>query len=179
MSELSGTPHRDIDPDALRKELQELRDQVARLAESQPAEATPQVVAKPHPKCFIIMPFGNRDLEDLYNEFILPVLDTCELECARGDDIFGSNVVMEDVRAAIANADLVIADLSGQNPNVFYEVGIAHTLGKPVLLLSQSVDDVPFDLRHRRVLPYDYTPVGCKRFVAKLREHVIAMLGGE
>ncbi len=73
--------------------------------------------------------------------------------------------------------DLVIADLSGQNPNVFYEVGIAHTLGKPVLLLSQSIEDVPFDLRHRRVLPYEYTPIGCKRLVARLREHVLAMLG--
>jgi len=76
------------------------------------------------------MPFGIQDLEDLYSEFIVPVLDDCKLECARGDDIFGSNVVMEDVKAAIATADLVIADLSGQNPNVFYEVGIAQTLGK-------------------------------------------------
>jgi hypothetical protein len=125
------------------------------------------------------MPFGIQDLEDLYNEFILPVLDGCNLECARGDDIFGSNVVMDDVKAAIAKADLVIADLSGQNPNVFYEVGIAHTLGKPVLLLSQSIEDVPFDLRHRRVLPYEYTPIGCKRLVARLREHVLAMLGIE
>jgi nucleoside 2-deoxyribosyltransferase len=66
-------------------------------------------------KCGIIMPFGIKDLEDLYNEFIL----------------------MEDKKAAIATADLVIADLSGQNPNVFYEVGIAHTLGKPVLLLAR------------------------------------------
>jgi hypothetical protein len=125
------------------------------------------------------MPFGIPDLEDLYSEFILPVLDVCKVECARGDDIFGSNVVMEDVKAAIATADLVIADLSDQNPNVFYEVGIAHTLGKPVLLLSQSIEDVPFDLRHRRVLPYEYTPIGCKRLVARLREPVLAMLGLE
>ena len=85
------------------------------------------------------------------------MLDDCKLDCTRGDDIFGLNVVMDDVRAAIATADLVIAYLSGQNPNVFYEVGIAHTLGKPVLLLSQAIEDVPFDLRHRRVLPYEYT----------------------
>jgi len=145
--------------------------------ESQQAPEQAPTPTSQHPKCFIVMPFGVQDLEDLYNEFILPVLDDCKLDCARGDDIFGSNVVMDDVKAAIATADLVIADLSGQNPNVFYEVGIAHTLGKPVLLLSQSIEDVPFDLRHRRVLPYEYTPVGCKRLIAKLREHVLAMLG--
>ena len=73
----------------------------------------------------------------------------------------------------------MIADLSVQNPNVFYEVGIAHTLEKPVLLLSQSIEDVPFDLRHRRVLPYEYSPIGCKRLIAKLREHILATLSLE
>ena len=177
MSELPGTPRRDIDPSVIQDQLEKLTAQVARLVESKEAAATPPAPASPHPKCFIIMPFGVQDLEDLYAEFILPVLDDCKLHCARGDDIFGSNVVVEDIKDAIAKSDLVIADLTGQNSNVFYEVGIAHTLGKPVLLLSQSIEDVPFDLRHRRVLAYEYTPIGCKRFVAKLREHVTAMLG--
>jgi hypothetical protein len=123
------------------------------------------------------MPFGKQDLEELYSEFLLPALKECQLECHRGDDIFGSNVVMEDVRTAIAKADLIVADLTGQNPNVFYEVGIAHTLEKPVLLLSRSIEDIPFDLRHRRVLPYEYTPIGCKRLVAKLKEHIRGILG--
>jgi hypothetical protein len=177
MSDLPGTPRRDIDPAVIQDQIEKLAAHVARLLESrEPPEAVPEPT-KQHPRCFIVMPFGVQDLEDLYSEFILPVLVDCKLDCARGDDIFGSNVVMEDVAAAIARADLVIADLSGQNPNVFYEVGIAHTLGKPVLLLSQSIEDVPFDLRHRRVLPYEYTPIGCKRFVAKLRDHVLGMLG--
>lgn len=177
MSDLPGTPRRDVDPAVIQDQIEKLTVQVARLMESREGpENVPERVSR-HPKCFIVMPFGVKDLEDLYSEFILPVLADCKLDCARGDDIFGSNVVMDDVRAAIAKADLVIADLSGQNPNVFYEVGIAHTLGKPVLLLSQSIEDVPFDLRHRRVLPYEYTPIGCKRLVARLREHVLAMLG--
>jgi hypothetical protein len=70
---------------------------------------TAQPAATPLLKCFIVMPFGIEDLEDLYREFILPVLDECKLECKRGDDIFGSNVIMDDVRAGIAAADLVIA----------------------------------------------------------------------
>ncbi|MDX1985019.1 MAG: hypothetical protein SFV51_32405 [Bryobacteraceae bacterium] len=175
MSDLSGAPRRDIDLDLLQQQLKELTERVARvMRETGPASP----VKTPDPKCFIIMPFRIQDLEDLYREFILPVLDEeCKLDCTRGDDIFGSNVIMDDVRAAIAAADLVIADLTGQNPNVFYEVGIAHTLGKPVLLLLQSIENVPFDLRPRRVLPYEYTPVGCKRLVAKLREDDLAMLG--
>ncbi len=88
--------------------------------------------------------------------------------------MFGSNVVMEDIRNAIASADLILADLTGQNANVFYEIGIAHTLQKPVLLLSYSIEDVPFDFRHRRVLPYEYTPMGCMRLVSRLKDHSIA-----
>jgi hypothetical protein len=142
MSDLPGKPRRDIDPAVIQEQIEKLSAQVARLMESREApENLPVPAPEPanrFPRCFIVMPFGVQDLEDLYSEFILPVLADCRLDCARGDDIFGSNVVMDDVRAAIAMADLVIADLSGQNPNVFYEVGIAHTLGKPVLPLSQS-----------------------------------------
>ena len=142
----------------------------------QPAQNS-LTVAKEHPKGFIIMPLGKPDIEEMYAEFLLPALQECGLECQRGDDIFGSNVIMEDVRTGIMSADLIVADLTGQNPNVFYEVGIAHTLEKPVLLLSMSIEDIPFDLRHRRVLPYEYTPMGCKRLVAKLKQHVASMLG--
>ncbi len=83
---------------------------------------------------------------------------------------------MEDVSSSIEQADLLVADLTGRNPNVFYEVGIGHALGKPVLLLAQSLDDIPFDLRHRRVLLYDYSTKGCKRLEIDLVEHVLGML---
>lgn len=178
MSDLPGRPRPGVDPAALQEQLEKLAEQLSRLLESrrQPEASQKAAPVNRRPQCFIVMPFGITDLEDLYNEFITPVLEECAVDWTRGDDIFGSNVIMDDVRAAIAAADLVIADLSGQNPNVFYEVGIAHTLGKPVLLLSQSIEDIPFDLRHRRVLAYEYTPMGCKRFVGKLKEHVLAML---
>ena len=128
-------------------------------------------------KCFIVMPFGDEDLQVVYEDFIKPVLtEQCGLECERGDDVFGSNVIMDDIQRSIAEADLVLADLTRKNANVFYEVGICHALDKPVLLLAQTVDDVPFDLRHRRVLLYDYSPRGCKRLETTLREHVTAML---
>jgi hypothetical protein len=102
--------------------------------------------------------------------------DEFSLVCERGDDVFGSNVVMEDIITSIKKSHLIIADLTRKNPNVFYEVGIAHTLGKQVLLLAQSIDDVPFDLRHRRVLLYQYTPHGCKRLEKLLKEKMTQLL---
>jgi hypothetical protein len=100
------------------------------------------------------------------------------LDCQRGDDVFGSNVVMDDIVKSINAADVILADLSRKNANVFYEVGICHALNKPVLLRAQSIDDVPFDLRHRRVLLYDYSPRGCKRLEGSLRQHMNAVLNG-
>ena len=124
---------------------------------------------------FVVMPFGLEDLQVVYEDYVKPTIEgQCYLRCIRGDDMFGSEVIMDDIIAAISNAEIVVADLTGQNANVFYEVGIAH-VGKPVLLLAQSVDDVPFDLRHRRVLIYDYSPHGCKRLEQRLKDHILDM----
>jgi nucleoside 2-deoxyribosyltransferase len=83
---------------------------------------------------------------------------------------------MDDILESIRKADVVLADLTGKNANVFYEVGICHALGKPVLLLAQSIEDVPFDLRHRRVLLYEYTPKGCKRLEDMLEHNMNAVV---
>ena len=61
---------------------------------------------------------------------------------------------MEDVWKGIFQAKVVIADLTSRNPNVYYELGIAHTLGKRFILLAQNIDDIPFDLRHYRCILY-------------------------
>jgi len=127
--------------------------------------------------CFIVMPFGNENLNVVYEDFIKPSIEnSCNLVCERGDDVFGSNVIMEDISRSIKRARLIVADLTGRNPNVFYEVGIAHTLNKSVLLLAQNVDDVPFDLRHRRVLIYDYSPRGCKKLEKDIIKSINSML---
>jgi hypothetical protein len=75
MSDLPGTPRRDIDPAVIQDQLEKLTAQVSRLMESQQATEKAPQLANRYPKCFIIMPFGIQDLEDLYNEFILPVLE--------------------------------------------------------------------------------------------------------
>lgn len=127
--------------------------------------------------CFIVMPFSIESLNIVYEDFVKPVVtERCNLRSIRGDDVFGSNVIMEDITKSIQKARLIIADLTSRNPNVFYEVGIAHALNKQVLLMTQSIDDVPFDLRHRRALVYEYSPRGCKKLEKDLYENLRDML---
>jgi hypothetical protein len=83
---------------------------------------------------------------------------------------------MDDITRSIEKAKIIVADLTGRNPNVFYEVGIAHTLNKTVLLLAQNIEDVPFDLRHRRVLLYEYSPRGCKKLENEISKNINSLL---
>jgi hypothetical protein len=162
--------------DELAAEVEQLKKKLDLLALPDTRRGLPDPGAGQR-RAFMVMPFGLEALEIVYEEFVRPTLqDVCGIVCVRGDDIFGSNVIMDDVSAAIAASDLLVADLTGRNANVFYEVGIGHALNKPVLLLAQSLDDVPFDLRHRRVLLYEYSPKGCKRLEQSVAEHVRDML---
>ena len=79
---------------------------------------------------------------------------TAGLACLRADDIWKSPTVIQDVVSLIDRSNVVICDCTGRNPNVFYEIGIAHALGREVILLTQTDEDVPFDLRHLRFVRY-------------------------
>lgn len=164
----------------LREMVNDLRVKVEAFMEGPEHRPESEKVPEPNvdPKlCFIVMPFGPEELTDVYEYFVKPSIETnCGLRCERGDDVFGSSAIMDDIRRSIERARLVVADLTSRNPNVFYEVGIAHALNKEVLLLSQSMSDVPFDLRHLRVLVYDYTPKGCKKLERNIADNVNAIL---
>jgi len=75
-------------------------------------------------------------------------------QCQRADDIWQNPSIIQDVVSLIDRSSIIICDCSGRNPNVFYEIGIAHTLGREVILITQSGGDIPFDLRHLRYVPY-------------------------
>ena len=79
---------------------------------------------------------------------------------------------MEEIWSAIALSEIVIADCTGRNPNVFYEIGLAHAIGVPVILITRSSDDVPFDLRQRRYIHYEFTPRGMKAFEEALKKTI-------
>jgi hypothetical protein len=76
------------------------------------------------------------------------------LRCRRADDIWEDPLVIQDVVSLIDRSKIVVCDCTGRNPNVFYEIGIAHTLGREVILITQSEQDIPFDLRHLRFVSY-------------------------
>lgn len=81
-------------------------------------------------------------------------VEAAGMHCLRADDIWERDHILDDVLSLIWRARVVIADLSGKNPNVFYEAGIAHTLGRDTILVAQTLDDIPFDLQGIRALKY-------------------------
>lgn len=76
------------------------------------------------------------------------------LTCIRADDIWINSAFIQDIFELIYCSKIVIVDFSGRNPNVMYEMGIAHTLGKIVIPVTQSIDDIPADIQHHRALKY-------------------------
>lgn len=85
---------------------------------------------------------------------IKKVADHMELECLRADDIWENSTFIQDIFDLIFCSRIVIVDFSERNPNVMYETGIAHTLGKIVIPITQSINDIPSDLGHHRALKY-------------------------
>jgi len=103
--------------------------------------------------CFSLMPF-QESFFCVYEEAILPAAKAAGMRSMHAGEIFDNREIIEDVWESICTARVVIADVTGRNPNVFYELGICHTLGKEVIVITQNRDDVPFDIRHRRFLEY-------------------------
>jgi hypothetical protein len=133
------------------------------------------VFPQPGPKhfdVFAIMPFS-KPFDAVYEEAIKPACLSITLRVGRGDDIFGATHVINDIWSAIYGADDVIADCTSKNPNVFYELGMAHTLGKKVILIARTEEDIPFDLRHWRYITYEVTENG----LDKLRVTLESLLG--
>ena len=100
----------------------------------------------------VMMPF-NAGFTPVY-ESMKAGVEAAGMRCLRADDIWERDHILDDVLSLIWRARVVIADLSGKNPNVFYEAGIAHTLGRDTILVAQSMDDIPFDLQGIRALKY-------------------------
>lgn len=104
--------------------------------------------------CFTIMPFGGW-FDSYYKAIYKPAIAAAGLEPCRADDLYRPSTIVTDIWSYTQSAKLILADLTGKNPNVFYELGLAHALAKPAILVTESMDDVPFDLRALRVLEYD------------------------
>jgi hypothetical protein len=104
--------------------------------------------------CFVLMPF-NPEFRKNYESVFCPAIRAANLQPLRSDEIFGARTVMLDIWRSINTAAVILAEVTGQNPNVFYELGLTHAVGKPAVIVTRSMDDVPFDLKSLRCLPYD------------------------
>jgi hypothetical protein len=105
-------------------------------------------------KCFVLMPF-KEPFNSYYKQIFVPSIEAAGYSPIRADEIYGTGVIMDDVINEIRDAEALVADITEKNPNVNYEMGIAHTLLKPVVIISQTIDDIPFDYRHLRAIIYD------------------------
>lgn len=126
---------------------------------------------------FMLSPF-REPFDTIYSNHIKPTVENIdELKCVRADDIYDNRPVIDDIWRLTNEARIVVAELTGRNPNVFYETGLAHAINKEVILITQSSDDVPFDLRHRRYIRYQNTPEGIEQFKVDLTNTITNILG--
>lgn len=121
--------------------------------------------------CFVLMPFADK-FQPIYEDHIRPAIERAGLRCERGDEVRGTNLITWDIWERINRARFLLAELTDRNSNVFYELGLAHALSKDVVLLTQSMDFVPFDLKPLRCICYEFTPRGMQKLEKALAETI-------
>jgi len=119
------------------------------------------------PFVFTLMPF-TADFFEIHRELKEAIEETFALTCKKADDFFEPRRLMDDIERCIKTAELVIADLTSRNPNVFYEVGMCHGLGRTALLLTQKIEDVPPDLQDVRHIMYENSLLGIEKLQIEL-----------
>jgi len=129
-------------------------DVKVQIAETKPDPDQTESIREFLDDCFVMMPFGTW-FDRYYKEVYFPAIKDAGFEPVRADDLFHTGSVMEQIWDQIQKAKVLLAELTGKNANVFYELGLAHALAKPVVFVTASIDDVPFDLRHLRGITYD------------------------
>lgn len=127
--------------------------------------------------CFVMMPFAS-PLGDYYSKIYEPAIKKAGLTPIRADnDIFGTGKIIDQIWSGITSAKVLIAELTSRNPNVFYELGLAHALQKPVVLVSSNEGDVPFDLKHIRVIYCDmHDPFWGNKLIEKVAENILSAM---
>ena len=117
--------------------------------------------------CFTVMPFDSR-FEGVWLNVIKPTIENHGDNCLRADNFFKVGSILDDIITSIKEVDYIIADLTIHNPNVYYELGYSHALEKKVILITQDISSIPFDLKHQRMIVYQDTAAGA----AKLKSDI-------
>jgi len=117
------------------------------------------------------MPF-KPEFNGVWQTIIKEAVESINDECIRADDIFSPGSIINDIISLINQVDYFIADVSEQNPNVYYELGLAHSTQKPVILISKNLDTLPFDINNQRVIVYEDTMSGGKKLEGDLLRYL-------
>ena len=105
-------------------------------------------------ECFTIMPFGGC-FDDYYNQIFVRAIKSAGLAPRRVDCTYSSDYIVQDIWNYTKSCKLILADLTGNNPNVYYELGLAHAIAKPTILVTESIIDIPFDVQGLPIIAYD------------------------
>lgn len=126
----------------------------------------------PKPFVFVLMPFSS-EFDDVYQLGIRPACESAGTYSERVDEQIYEGGMMQRIYNQIAKADVIVSDMTGRNPNVFYETGYAHALGKRVIMLTQDSADIPFDLKDYPHIVYEGKIVNLKGDLeTRVRWHV-------
>lgn len=118
----------------------------------------------------VMMPFGS-EFKPVWETIQSTVLSE-GLNCERADSIWNEDSILDDIVGLLWRARIVITDYTSHNANVFYETGIAHTLGRQCIPITQPHDEIPFDLTHIRTLKYETTEIGMKQLRLDLGQRI-------
>lgn len=125
------------------------------------------------PKLFVVMQFTD-DYNKLYSEVINPVAEKLGFECIRADEHYSSTPILKDIITSIEEASAIIADITPDNPNVFYEIGYSHAINKPTILLcDKKREKLPFDISGFRTLFYENTIAGKSQIEKNLSKYLL------
>lgn len=123
---------------------------------------------------FMVMPFEDKLANELYRLSTKDICKSFNLEIKRADELFTTNPILDDIISAIEKSIITIVDISGNNPNVFYELGMAHILkqNQTIIITHDEYANVPSDITHFRIIKYEDKIVGKKEYEDKLRKTI-------
>jgi hypothetical protein len=156
-------------------------DEAAMISRHSKGMAVAPMFGRPRPipadeeiDVFVLMPFKAK-LEAVYSKHMKRLAEELGLRMLRADEIFSPRPFMAKVWDGICAASVILADCTEKNPNVFYEIGVAHTVGKKVVLITRSDKDIPSDIKHFDYIHYNYDPEGVETLISRLRTYLDAL----